>query len=108
MRHSRITAARSRHCVGYTSGVTETQEAPNGQAVDFAGNIATGPDGKPWGVLHIATPLMQSAVFLTPDAADKLAEALPAMLTALAAELRRQRSGLVVAQTVPAPNRPER
>lgn len=75
--------------------MTEPQGAPN---MGVATSVQPGPDGKPWGVLHIQTPLMQCVLMLpTVDGVQNLAAGLPKMLRDLAVELKRQQSGLAVA-----------
>lgn len=63
-----------------------------------ATSVQPGPDGKPWAVLHISTPLMSATLhFPTVDGVEALAAGLPKLLRDLAAELKQQQSGLTVA-----------
>lgn len=69
--------------------------APN---MGVATSVQTGPDGKPWGIVQFQTPLMHTAImFPTVDGVESLAAGLPKMLRDLAAELKRQQTGLTVA-----------
>lgn len=76
--------------------MTDPQNAAPNMAVQTS--VQPGPDGKPWAVLHISTPLMSAAIhFPTVDGVEALAAGLPKVLRDLAAELKQQQSGLTVA-----------
>lgn len=71
--------------------------------VGAAGSVQRGPDGTPWPVLHITTPLAQFALFMPPEAADSMADQLPGLLRELATKARRDASGLVIATHIDFP-----
>lgn len=66
----------------------------------IATSVQAGPDGQPWGVLHIQTPLLQSSWFLPPTAIETLSIQLPGFLEELLEKVQEARkkttNGLVV------------